>query len=163
MLRVGQKRRVQAVAAREEIRHARKKHVHVAAKVAMPRARMMNADAVAKDALRLAAKVVLHLAAKVALRLAAKVVLRLAVKVVLRLAAKVAPLPAAKVAPRPAAKVAPLPAAKVAPLPAAKVAPHRVARAALAHGWKRPLVVAVTRSRRLRVVAQPSHRVHRDR
>ena len=139
VLRVGQKRRVQAVAAREEIRHARKKHVHVAAKVAMPRARMMNADAVAKDALRLAAKVVLHLAAKVALRLAAKVVLRLAVKVVLRLAAK------------------------VAPLPATKVAPHRVARAALAHGWKRPLVVAVTRSRLLRVVDQPSHRVHPDR
>jgi len=123
VLHVGQKQRVQAVAAREEIRRARKKHVHVAAKVAMPRARMTNAHAVVK--------VVQHLVAKVA--------------------------------PRREAKVAPRRVAKVVPLPAAKVVQHRVARAALEHGWKRPLVVAVTRSRLLRVVAQPSHRVQRDR
>ena len=62
-----------------------------------------------------------------------------------------------------AAKVVQHPATKVVPLPATKVAQHRVARVALAHGWKRRLAVAVTRSRLLRVVDQPSHRVHRDR
>jgi hypothetical protein len=44
-----------------------------------------------------------------------------------------------------------------------KVVPRRVARVALARGWKRPLVVAVTRSHRLRAADQPSHRVHPDR
>ena len=125
--RVDQKQRVQTVAAREEIRHARKKHAHVAAKAAMRRARMTNADVVR----RLAVKVVRRLAAKDVRRLAAKVVLH--------------------------------PATKVVPLPATKVAQHRVARVALAHGWKRRLAVAVTRSRLLRVVDQPSHRVHPDR
>ena len=125
--RVDQKQRVQTVAAREEIRHARKKHAPVAAKAAMRRARMTNADA----ARRLAAKVVRHRAAKDVRR--------------------------------PVAKVVPRPVAKVVPLPATKVAQHRVARVALAHGWKRRLAVAVTRSRLLRVVDQPSHRVHRDR
>ena len=121
--RVGQKRRAQAVAAREETRHARKKNAHVAAKDATPRARMTNADPVAKDVRHRVAKAV----------------------------------------PRRVAKVVPLHVAKVAPRRVAKAAPSRVARVALAHGWKRPLVVAVTRSHRLRVVAQPSHRVHQDR
>ena len=125
--RVDQKQRVQTVAAREETRHARKKHAPVAAKAAMRRARMTNADVVR----RLAAKVVRHRAAKDVRRLAAKDAQR--------------------------------PATKVVPLPATKVAQHRVARVALAHGWKRRLAVAVTRSRLLRVVDQPSHRVHRDR
>ena len=133
--RVDQKQRVQTVVAREETRHARKKHVHVAVKDATRRARMTNADAVRRPAV----KDVPRLAAKVVLRLAVKDVRRLAAKDVRRLAAK------------------------VVPLPATKVAQHRVARAALEHGWKRPLVVAVIRSRLLRVVAQPSHRVHRDR
>ena len=101
----------------------------------MRRARMTNVDAVQ----RLAAKVARRPVAKDARRLAAKVVRR------------------------PAAKDVPRLAAKVALRPATKVAQHRVARVALERGWKRPLVVAVTRSRLLRVVAQPSHRVHRDR
>jgi hypothetical protein len=137
--RVDQKQRVQAVAAREEIRHARKKHGHVAVKAATRRARMTNADAVAKDVRRLAVQVVRHLAVKGVRRLVAKDVRRLVAKVVL------------------------LPATKVVPLRATKVAQHRVARAALELGWKRLLVVAVTRSRLLRVVDQPSHRVHPDR
>lgn len=139
MPRVDQKQRVQAVAAREEIRHARKKHGHVAVKAATRRARMTNADAVAKDVRRLAVQVVRHLAVKGVRRLVAKDVRRLVAKVVL------------------------LPATKVVPLRATKVAQHRVARAALELGWKRLLVVAVTRSRLLRVVDQPSHRVHPDR
>ena len=151
MLRVGQKQRVQTVAAREETHHARKKHVHVAVKAAMRHARMTNADAVQR------------LAAKVVPRLAAKVVPRLAVKDVQRFAVKVVPRLAVKVVRRRVAKVVPLPATKVVPLRARKVASRRVARAALEPGWKRRLVVAVTRSRLLRVVAQPSHRVHRDR
>ena len=121
--RVDQKQRVQTVAAREEIRHARKKHAHVAAKAAMRRARMTNVHAAVKVVRHRVAKDVRHRVAK----------------------------------------VAPLPVTKAAPLPATKVAPRRVARVALAHGWKRPLVVVVTRSHRLRVVDQPSHRVHRDR
>jgi hypothetical protein len=167
VLRVDQKQRVQTVVAREETRHARKKHVHVAVKAVMRRARMTNADAArrlaAKDVQRLAAKVVQRLAVKDVPRLAAKVVRRPAVKDVQRPAAKDVRRPAAKVVQRPAAKVARLPATKVALLPATKVVQHRVARAALEHGWKRPSVVAVIRSRLLRVVAQPSHRVHRDR
>ena len=125
--RVDQKQRVQTVAAREETRHARKKHAHVVVKDATRRARMTNAD----------------------------VVRRLAVKVVQR--------PAAKVVPRPVAKDVPRPVAKVVRRPVAKDAQRRVARAALEPGWKRRLVVAGTRSRLLRVVDQPSHRVHRDR
>ena len=173
--RVDQKQRVQTVAAREETRHARKKHGHVVVKDATRRARMTNADVVrrlavkvvrrpaAKDVRLLATKDVRRLAAKDVRRLAVKVVRRLAVKVVQRPAAKVVPRPVAKDAQRPATKVVPLPATKVVPLPATKVAQHRVARAALAHGWKRRLAVAVTRSRLLRVVDQPNHRVHRDR
>ena len=88
---------------------------------------------------------------------------RLAVKVVRRLAAKDVQRLAVKVVRRLAAKDVQRPATKVVPLPATKVVQHRVVRAALEHGWKRPLVVAVIRSRLLRVVAQPSHRVHRDR
>jgi hypothetical protein len=153
--RVDQKQRVQAVAAREEIRHARKKHGHVAVKAATRRARMTNADAVAKDVRRLAVQVVRHLAVKGVRRLVAKDVRRLVVKVVRCLVAKVVLLPATK--------VVPLRATKVVPLRATKVAQHRVARAALELGWKRLLVVAVTRSRLLRVVDQPSHRVHPDR
>jgi hypothetical protein len=145
--RVDQKQRVQAVAAREEIRHARKKHGHVAVKAATRRARMTNADAVAKDVRRLAVQVVRHLAVKGVRRLVVKVVRRLVAKVVLL----------------PATTVVLLPATKVVPLRATKVAQHRVARAALELGWKRLLVVAVTRSRLLRVVDQPSHRVHPDR
>ena len=147
MPRVDQKQRVQAVAAREEIRHARKKHGHVAVKAATRRARMTNADAVAKDVRRLAVQVVRHLAVKGVRRLVVKVVRRLVAKVVLL----------------PATTVVPLRATKVVPLRATKVAQHRVARAALELGWKRLLVVAVTRSRLLRVVDQPSHRVHPDR
>jgi hypothetical protein len=157
--RVGQKQRVQTVVAREEIRHARKKHVHVVVKDATRRAKMTNVDAVP----RLAAKDVRHLAAKDARLLAAKGVRLLAAKVVRPPVAKVALLPATKVALLPAAKVALFPATKVVPLRAAKVAQHRVARAVLEPGWKRPLVVAVIRSRLLRVVDQPSHRVRRDR
>jgi acetolactate synthase regulatory subunit len=123
VLRVGQKRRAQAVAARAETRHARKNHAHVAVKVAMPRARMTNADAVAKVVPRRVVKVVQHREAK----------------------------------------VAPLPAVKAVRLPATKVALSRVARVALERGWKLPLVVAVTRSHRLRAADQPSHRVHPDR
>jgi hypothetical protein len=145
--RVDQKQRVQAVAAREEIRHARKKHGHVAVKAATRRARMTNADAVAKDVRRLAVQVVRHLAVKGVRRLVVKVVRRLVAKVVLL----------------PATTVVPLRATKVVPLRATKVAQHRVARAALELGWKRLMVVAVTRSRLLRVVDQPSHRVHPDR
>ena len=141
--RVGQKQRVQAVAAREETRHVRKKHVHVAVKAGTRRARMTNADAVQ----RLAVKVVRRPVAKVAQRPAVKDVRR----------------PAVKDVPRPAAKVALRPATKVVRPPATKVAQHRVARVALEPGWKRPLVVAVIRSRLLRVVDQPNHRVHRDR
>jgi hypothetical protein len=157
--RVDQKQRVQTVAAREGIRHARKKHVHVAVKAATRRARMTNVDAVQ----HLAAKVVPRLAAKVVPRLAAKVVRHLAAKDVRRPAAKVVQFLVAKDVRRPAAKVALRPATKVVRPPATKVAQHRVARVALAHGWKRRLAVAVTRSRLLRVVVQPNHRVHRDR
>ena len=82
--RVDQKQRVQTVAAREETRHARKKHAHVAAKAAMRRARMTNADA----ARRLAAKVVRRLVAKDVPRLAVKDVRHRAVKDVRHLAAK---------------------------------------------------------------------------
>ena len=155
VLHVGQKQRVQAAAAREEIRHARKKHVHVAAKVAMPRARMTNADA--------AVKVVQRRAVKAVRRRVVKVVPRREAKVDPLHAKKVVPLRAAKVAPLPAAKAAPLHAKKVAPLLAAKVAPRLVARVAMERGWKLPLVVAVTRSHRLRAADQPSHRVHPDR
>jgi hypothetical protein len=149
--RVVQKQRVQTVAAREETHHARKKHVHVAVKDATRRVRMTNADA----ARRLAAKDARRLAATDARRPVAKDARRLAAKDARRLAAKDAQ--------RLAAKVALLPVTKVVLLHATKVAQHRVARAALEHGWKRPLVVAVTHSRLLRVVDQPSHRVHRDR
>ena len=147
MLRVGQKQRVQTVAAREETHRARKKHVHVAVKAVMRRVRMTNADPVAKVVRHRVAKAVRRLVAKDVRRLVAKVVRHRVAKAVLRRVAKVAPLHVAK----------------VAPLPATKVAPRRVARVALARGWKRPLVVAVTRSHRLRVVDQPSHRVHQDR
>ena len=70
---------------------------------------------------------------------------------------------AVKVVLRLEAKVVQRRAAKVVPLPAMKVVPRRVARGAMERGWKLPLVVAVTRSHRLRVVDQPSHRVHPDR
>jgi hypothetical protein len=145
--RVDQKQRVQAVAAREEIRHARKKHGHVAVKAATRRARMTNADAAAKDVRRLAVQGVRRLAVQVVRHLAVKGVRRLVAKDVRRLVVKVVLLPATK----------------VVPLRATKVAQHRVARVALELGWKRLLVVAVTRSRLLRVVDQPSHRVHPDR
>ena len=105
----------------------------------MPRARMTNVDAAVKVVRRPVAKVVRHRVAKDVRHLVAKVVRRRV------------------------AKVAPLPVTKAAPLPATKVAPRRVARVALAHGWKRLLVVAVTRSHRLRVVDQLSRRVHQDR
>ena len=163
VLHVGQKQRVQAAAAREEIRHARKKHVHVAAKVAMPRARMTNADAAVKVVQRRAAKAVRLRVVKVVPHRVVKVVPRREAKVDPLHAKKVVPLRAAKVAPLPAAKAAPLHAKKVAPLLAAKVAPRLVARVAMERGWKLPLVVAVTRSHRLRAADQPSHRVHPDR
>ncbi len=159
MPRVDQKQRVQTVAAREETRHARKKHGHVVVKDATRRARMTNADVVR----RLAVKVVRRPAAKDVRLLATKDVRRLAVKVVQRPVAKDVPRLVAKDVRRPVAKVVRHPATKVVPLRATKVAQHRVARVALERGWKRPLVVAVTRSRLLRVVDQPNHRVHRDR
>ena len=77
--------------------------------------------------------------------------------------AKVVPRRVVKVVQHREAKVAPLPAVKAVRLPATKVALSRVARVALERGWKLPLVVAVTRSHRLRAADQPSHRVHQDR